>query len=205
MQKVAAQRLPKTYSDNESADRDQRDNDDIEMSEVDIPNAFDAPQPDFDPPRQSPPPPLNIDQSDRPDRRARVEEVEDEEAGGLRRWVEDYPQPAGTAGPVASSYFEQVRAEQVRRGQDPWAPFEDQDEWELAEWLMMNVGQNATDKYLKLPIVSGLDRKNNCKAPSKKELRHANEQNHHLGTSALSTNGLTASHMERNGNVSVLK
>ena len=131
--------------------------------------------------------------------------MEDEEAGGLCQWVEDYPQPAGTAGPVASSYFEQVRAYKVRRGQDPWVPFEDQDEWELAEWLMMNVGQNAMDKYLKLPIVSGLDWKNNCKAPSKKELRHTNKQNPHLGTSMLSTSVLTASHMEQNGNVSILK
>ena len=49
-------------------------------------------------------------------------------------------------------YFEKVRAEQVIRGQDPCAPFEDQDEWELAEWLMMNVA--ATDSYLKLLIVS---------------------------------------------------
>ena len=152
MRKVAAHRLPKYHSDNNSAEQDQS-NDDVEMLEGDIPDAFDAPQPDFDPPRQSPPP-TNTGQSDRQDRRARVEEVEDEEAGGLRRWVEDYPQPAGTAGTASPSYFEQVRAEQVRRGQDPWAPFEDQDEWELAEWLMMNVGQNATDSYLKLPIVS---------------------------------------------------
>jgi len=78
-----------------------------------------------------------------------------------------------------------VRAEQVRQGQHPWALFEDQDEWELVEWLMMNVGQNATDKYLKLLIVSGLDWKNNCKVPSKKELRHTNEQNPHLGTACF--------------------
>ena len=41
-----------------------------------------------------------------------------------------------------------------KNGDDPWAPFKDKEEWELAQWLITNVGQNATDKYLKLPIVS---------------------------------------------------
>lgn len=35
----------------------------------------------------------------------------------------------------------------------PWAPFADQEAWELAQWVITNVGQNATDKFLKLPIV----------------------------------------------------
>jgi hypothetical protein len=90
----------------------------------------------------------------KPDRRVRVEDVEDEEAGNWSRWVEEYPRPAGTRGNSARSYFEEVRAEQRRNGQEPWAPFEDHEEWELAQWLMLNVGQNATDKFLKLPIVS---------------------------------------------------
>ena len=37
---------------------------------------------------------------------------------------------------------------------EPWAPFEDLEEWDLAQWLLLNAGQNATDKFLKLPIVS---------------------------------------------------
>ena len=35
-----------------------------------------------------------------------------------------------------------------------WAPFEDQAEWNLACWLIKNVGQKSIDEYLKLPIVS---------------------------------------------------
>ena len=89
-----------------------------------------------------------------PDRRARVEEVEDEEDGGIKRWIEDYPWPAGTVGMPSQTYFEELRAEQRCKGQDPWAPFKDEEEWGLAQWLMLNVGQNATDKFLKLPIVS---------------------------------------------------
>jgi len=38
--------------------------------------------------------------------------------------------------------------------QDIYAPFEDKDEWELARWLFMNVGQTQTKVFLKLPIVS---------------------------------------------------
>jgi hypothetical protein len=141
MRKVAAQRLPKNHSENGSTHSQQYD--DIDMADVDIPDAFDLPQPEFDMPHQSPPPSVNAGQPEQPDRRARVEEVEDEEAGGIHWWVEDYPRPAGMAGQAAQSYFERIRVEQVKQGQDPWVPFEDQEEWELAEWLIMNVGQNA--------------------------------------------------------------
>ncbi|KAG2113682.1 hypothetical protein DEU56DRAFT_874333 [Suillus clintonianus] len=34
-----------------------------------------------------------------------------------------------------------------------WGPFDDEEEWELAKWLIQNVGQNQTDKFLKLPII----------------------------------------------------
>ena len=54
----------------------------------------------------------------------------------------------------AQSYFETVQEEQKKTGDNPWAPFTDEEEWELAHWLITNVGQNATDKYLKLPIVN---------------------------------------------------
>ena len=148
MRNVAAQRLPRNYLDHEPTMQD------IEMHDLDIPlDGLDPPQPDFHPPQQSPPP-VNVSHRDHQGRRAQVKEVEDEEAGGLHRWVEDYPRPAGVAGQPAPSYFVEIRAQQMRNGEDPWAPFDDQEEWELAQWLMLNVGQNATDKFLKLPIVS---------------------------------------------------
>jgi len=78
----------------------------------------------------------------------------DEEAGTQIRWIRDYPGPAGTPGRPAQSYFEMVRDEQKINGDPPWAPFKDEEEWGLAQWLITNVCQNATDKYLKLPIVS---------------------------------------------------
>jgi hypothetical protein len=121
-------------------------------------DALDPPQPDLDPPRAAAPEPSSSPgntNSEMPDRRARVEGVEDDdEAGGFRRWIEDYPRPAGAPGFTAKTYFEKLQEEQRHKGQDPWAPFENEEEWGLAQWLMLNVGQNATDKFLKLPIVS---------------------------------------------------
>jgi hypothetical protein len=45
--------------------------------------------------------------------------------------------------------------EKIREGSqdDKWGPFKGQEEWELAEWLLQNVGQTQTEAFLKLPIV----------------------------------------------------
>jgi hypothetical protein len=153
MRRVAAQREPVQHTADESIVPDQSQ-DDYEMEDGNIPDV-DSPQPESDPPQAANSiPSASTDNTEIRDKRARVEEVEDEEDGGIRRWIEDYPSPAGTAGMPAQTYFEELRAEQRSNGQDPWAPFEDEEEWGLAQWLMLNVGQNATDKFLKLPIVS---------------------------------------------------
>lgn len=76
--------------------------------------------------------------------------MENKESGIRSRWLKDFPLPAGLQ--PAQSYFERVREEQ-KTADNLWAPFADEEEWELAQWLITNVGQNATDKYLKLPIV----------------------------------------------------
>ncbi|KIJ62061.1 hypothetical protein HYDPIDRAFT_176793 [Hydnomerulius pinastri MD-312] len=46
--------------------------------------------------------------------------------------------------------FHRIRDEQVLRGGDIWGPFADEDEWELAKWLIKNVGQTQAEKFLKL-------------------------------------------------------
>ncbi|CAA7270375.1 unnamed protein product [Cyclocybe aegerita] len=48
--------------------------------------------------------------------------------------------------------FDKIHLEQEVKGQGPWHPFADEEEWALAEWLMKNVGQKQTDAFLKLPI-----------------------------------------------------
>jgi hypothetical protein len=36
---------------------------------------------------------------------------------------------------------------------NPYAPFDNKQEWELGQWLIKNVGQAQTEAFLKLPIV----------------------------------------------------
>ena len=149
MQRTTALRPPKQSSGNCSEDNTSAD-DDTEMADADLP----ADQPLFDTgnsPHQTPSPEPD---SIRPDRRAHVEEVEDEEARVGSHWVADYPEAAGSKGPLSQMYFEKYRSEKRESGGSLWMPFEDQEEWELAEWIGKNVGQNATNEFLKLPIVS---------------------------------------------------
>ncbi|KAH7904150.1 hypothetical protein BJ138DRAFT_1019522 [Hygrophoropsis aurantiaca] len=52
--------------------------------------------------------------------------------------------------------FEEIRDQQEADGLDPYAPFEDEDEWGLVKWLVARVGQTAIDEFLKLPITRRL-------------------------------------------------
>jgi len=87
-------------------------------------------------------------------KRARVEEVEDEDAPHVGRYTQEYPgRVADTLG-TEKTKFEKIRDEQKMDGMEPHAPFADEEEWELVKWLMKNVGQTKADDFLKLPIVS---------------------------------------------------
>ncbi len=90
-------------------------------------------------------------------RRVTVEEVPDEEEGGLPRvpWIQDYPGAAGKTFNMGETSFECIRRRKAKAGEDLWAPFECQEEWELAEWLVTSgLSQTNIDKFLKLEIVS---------------------------------------------------
>jgi len=50
--------------------------------------------------------------------------------------------------------FKIWQEEQRLHGENEWAPFHNQKEWDLAQWLIRNVRQKSTDEFLKLPIVS---------------------------------------------------
>jgi hypothetical protein len=84
--------------------------------------------------------------------RATVEDAEDEESA---YFIEEFPANFG-AGAVWGEevpFFEKLRREQENSGTSKWGPFEDQDDWELAEWLIRNIGQKQTDAFLNLNIV----------------------------------------------------
>lgn len=129
-----------------------------DSQDFDLPDGHDPPMADFDVPQHLPTP--NAPPEHPPDCRARVEDVDNDDDEPSQHNVahtEDYPRPAGTRLRQGESYFEQVKRDQESKQRGPWAPFEDKEEWELAEWLLLNVGQNATDKFLGLPIVSNQD------------------------------------------------
>ena len=70
-------------------------------------------------------------------------------------FIDEFPANFG-AGAVWGEevpFFEKILQEQEESGSSRWGPFEDQDEWELAQWLIQNVGQNQNDKFLNLKIV----------------------------------------------------
>ncbi|KAG6859996.1 hypothetical protein C0995_000743 [Termitomyces sp. Mi166 len=85
-----------------------------------------------------------------------VEEVEDEGEPSIgphcEQYIQGYPHSAGQWIRQARTAFKSLLEAQVKAVAEQWEPFESQEEWELVTWLMKNVGQNATDEYLKLPI-----------------------------------------------------
>jgi hypothetical protein len=54
----------------------------------------------------------------------------------------------------AETYFHKWENQQQLDGTLEWAPFENHQEWELAQWLMKSLGQMSIDEYLKLLIMS---------------------------------------------------
>ena len=85
--------------------------------------------------------------------RVTVEEVEDEEADAPWQYMPFPGEPGQTFGEDVTM-FESLRAAQVLRGEHPHAPFQDDEEWGLAKWLMREVTQGGVDSFAKLPIVS---------------------------------------------------
>lgn len=145
---VPAAGIPKESSVPQVDVNDEQLDDDIDQAAAaftfaDAPNSG-----NYETPIQSPPA--------APSRRATVEEVADE--GDLypgTRFVEPCPTEwkAGAIWGHGVPAFEKIREEQ---SDHKWGPFEDQDEWELAQWLIRNAGQKQTNAFLKLPIVRRL-------------------------------------------------
>ncbi|KAG2357408.1 hypothetical protein BDR07DRAFT_1490745 [Suillus spraguei] len=83
-----------------------------------------------------------------------VEEVEDEDGTSLTnigQYIEPQPDTGWRLG-KGETRFERCKREQQEGGEDLWSPFEDEEEWGLAQWLVKNLGQTRTDEFLKLPI-----------------------------------------------------
>ncbi|KAF7303335.1 hypothetical protein MIND_00561200 [Mycena indigotica] len=87
-------------------------------------------------------------------RAASVEEVEDEEEGEV--YEQEFPEEkqAGAAYRGCKTQFEQLREEQKANGWEPWNPFKDLDEWELARWMATSgLSQGKMTEFLKLKVI----------------------------------------------------
>lgn len=116
-------------------------------------------------PAESPPSPEPI----QPSQRATVEEVPDEgDPENYSRFVECFEnkahgrslpgrplKPGETLLKAGDTLFQRMHAQQTAKDSTPFSPFRDDEEWDLARWLMKNVTQTGTDEYLALPIVGG--------------------------------------------------
>ena len=99
-----------------------------------------------------PPPPLHGKHQLHP-QHVTVEDVPDNEDGGC--YIENFLEEnmASVTWGQSKPLFECIDDDQKRGGGPCWGPFEDEDEWQLAEWLIRNVSQRQTDNFLRLPII----------------------------------------------------
>ena len=84
-----------------------------------------------------------------------IEDAPEDDDMSQDRYIEEFLKEhlASAMWGTSKPLFKSLNEEQKRDGTSCWGPFEDEDEWELAEWLIQNMGQKQTDVFLKLPIV----------------------------------------------------
>ena len=81
-------------------------------------------------------------------------ESNDDQPSSQARYSESYPHSAGVPIRKDKTEFERVCDSDRAAGRQPWEPFLNKNEWELATWMVKNVNQRATEQYLNLPMVS---------------------------------------------------
>ena len=84
---------------------------------------------------------------------ATVEEVRDEDSDEVRYFVQTYPGPVAKILGKGETIFEQWRRENKQAKREHFHPFASDEEWELAVWLIQNVGHNKIEEFLKLTAV----------------------------------------------------
>ena len=68
--------------------------------------------------------------------------------------MEQYPGITATVLGKKKTVFKSLEATEIERGDSEWAPFHDEDKWELGQFMMKNLGQMKIDELLKLSSVS---------------------------------------------------
>ncbi|KIK11594.1 hypothetical protein PISMIDRAFT_19393 [Pisolithus microcarpus 441] len=90
-----------------------------------------------------------------PSKRARVEEAVDDvpDRPSEGRFTQQYIGVAANILGARKTSFELMEAVETTEKESMWAPFHTEGEWDLARFLMKNVGQTKMDEFLKLNIV----------------------------------------------------
>ena len=70
-------------------------------------------------------------------------------------FIHSYPGPVATVVGEADTLFDMICKEQDMQGNNPAAPFDNEEEWDLAKWLIKNVSQTGIEEFTRLAIVSG--------------------------------------------------
>ncbi|KAJ7889434.1 hypothetical protein B0H13DRAFT_2341561 [Mycena leptocephala] len=98
-----------------------------------------------------------IPASEDPDQDASIPtQLPQERPGSRPQWYRTPDEKLGagaTYGPSKTA-FEIIRDEELLKGGTVLGPFRDDDEWQLAKWLIKHVGHTATEEFLKLPIIN---------------------------------------------------
>ncbi|KAE9388776.1 hypothetical protein BT96DRAFT_947351 [Gymnopus androsaceus JB14] len=73
---------------------------------------------------------------------------------GYYQYIQEYPWPTGTPLHTCKLPFEKLQKAQEVDEIEPWSPFQSQEEWELAHWLMeLGASQGKINQFLKLKKV----------------------------------------------------
>ncbi|KAI6127060.1 hypothetical protein F5141DRAFT_1060675 [Pisolithus sp. B1] len=68
-------------------------------------------------------------------------------------WMKEFDGVATKILGTQKTLFESLVEAETVNNESMWAPFHDEEEWELASFLMKNIGQNKMDEFLKLDMV----------------------------------------------------
>ncbi|KAI6156715.1 hypothetical protein BKA82DRAFT_4009271 [Pisolithus tinctorius] len=98
-------------------------------------------------------------------RHASVEDVEDGSSpAGDRHFIEQYTGFATRILGSRATAFKEMKKTEQKNNNNQWAPFQNKNEWDLACFLMKNMGQTKINEFLKLSLVreSGVSFSSEC-------------------------------------------
>ncbi|KAF8545975.1 hypothetical protein OG21DRAFT_1479733 [Imleria badia] len=93
------------------------------------------------------------------DHHDKEDELEEEHSSHFPCFAQEFlEKPAADVIGCEQTPFERMKSYQEATGGGSYAPFADCEEWALAQWLVKNVNQCATEEFLKLPITKNRTR-----------------------------------------------